>query len=107
MNRRRSVLSIALVLSLLAATVNTNGYIQGTKLAGSRYALSLIRIVGGSACYLGQIVGSSMFYLGVGAGIYISAIALIANFFFLVSGSWLLIVGTLHDSTDPPSKASD
>jgi hypothetical protein len=83
-----------LVVSLLAAGINTNGYVQGFKAGGSRYALSLVRIVGGSACYLGQIIGSIMFYLGSRAGIYVAAISLIVNFYFLISGSWLLILGT-------------
>jgi len=84
-----------LIVSLLAAAINTNGYIKGYSLAGSRYALSLARVGGGSACYLGQVVGSTMLYFGSGAGIYICATALIVNFYFLVSGSWLLIVGTI------------
>lgn len=87
-----------LLVSLLAAGINTNGYIQGFRLVGSRYAsryaLSGVRIVGGSACYLGQIIGSLMLCLGSRTGIYVGAIALIINFYFLVSGSWLLIVGT-------------
>ena len=84
-----------LLVASLAAAVNTNGYIQGFRSAGSsRYALSLVRIVGGSACYLGQIIGSLMFYFGNKSGIYVAAISLIVNFYFLVSGSWLLIVGT-------------
>ena len=87
-----------LLVSLLAAGVNTNGYVQGFRLAGSRYALSPLRIVGGSACYLGQIIGSLMFFLGSRTGIYVAAIALIINFYFLVSGSWLLIVGTSPSS---------
>ncbi|HUB94192.1 MAG TPA: hypothetical protein VMB52_06850 [Verrucomicrobiae bacterium] len=87
-----------LTVSLFAAAINTNGYVQAFRLRGSLYALSLFRIVGGSLCYLGQIIGSLLLYLGSKAGIYISAIALIVNFYFLVSGSWLLIVGTLHGS---------
>ena len=87
-----------LLVSSLAAGVNTNGYVQGFRLVGSRYALSLVRIVGGSACYLGQIIGSLMVTLGSRSGIYVAAIALIANFYFLVSGSWLLIVGTSLNS---------
>jgi len=83
-----------LLVSLLAAGVNTNGYVQGFRLAGSRYALSLVRIIGGSLCYLGQIIGSVMLFLGYRTGIYVAAVALIVNFYFLVSGSWLLIVGT-------------
>ena len=87
-----------LIVSSLAAAINTNGYVQGYRLAASRYALSLVRIVGGSACYLGQIVGSLMLCLGSRAGTYVAAIAMIANFYFLVSGSWLLIVGTSPNS---------
>jgi len=87
-----------LIVSLLATAINTNGYIQGFRLVGSRYALSPVRIVGGSACYLGQIVGSVMLFFGSGTGIYVAAVAVIVNFCFLISGSWLLIVGTLQNS---------
>jgi modulator of FtsH protease len=92
-----------LIVSLLAAAINTNGYIQGLSLAGSGYALSLFRIVGGSACYLGQLIGSALLLFGYGAGIYVGAIALTINFYFMVSGSWLLIVGTLDNSNGSPS----
>jgi hypothetical protein len=82
-----------LVVSVLAAAINTNGYIQGFR-HGSGFALNRFRIVGGSVCYLGQVIGAVLLCLDAGVGIYISAVALIVNFFFLVSGSWLLIVGT-------------
>jgi hypothetical protein len=91
-----------LIVSALAATVNTNGYVQAFRLRGSLFALGAGRIVGGSACYLGQIVGALMLYFGERAGIYISAIALIANFYFFVSGAWLLIVGTLRGPDETP-----
>jgi hypothetical protein len=87
-----------LIVSLLAAAINTNGYIQAFRQHSSLYALSLFRMVGGSACYLGQIIGSLMLLFGSRMGIYVSAIALIVNFYFLVSGSWLLILGTLHSA---------
>jgi len=87
-----------LVVSVLAAAVNTNGYVQGFRSSGSRYALSPVRIVGGSVCYLAQIIGSIILYFGSAAGIYIAAIAVIINFLFLISGSWLLVVGTLQSS---------
>lgn len=83
-----------LAVAVLAFAINTNGYIHGLSLAGSRYALTLFRVAGGTACYLGQIIGSAAFFLGAGWGIYVSAAALVLNFYFLVSGSWLLIVGT-------------
>jgi hypothetical protein len=92
-----------LVVSVLATAINTNGYVQAFRLRSSRYALSTFRIVGGSACYLGQIVGALVLHAGEKAGIYISAIALIANFCFFVSGAWLLIVGTLRDPDETPA----
>jgi hypothetical protein len=88
-----------LIVALLAAAINTNGYVQAFRLDGSsRYALSYVRMVGGSACYLGQIIGALLLYFGSGTGVYISATALIVNFCYLISGSWLLIIGTLHSS---------
>jgi len=86
------------IVSMFAAVINTNGYIQAFRQHSSLYALSPFRVFGGSACYLGQIIGSLMLHLGSRTGIYISAVALIVNFYFLVSGSWLLILGTLHSS---------
>jgi hypothetical protein len=85
-----------LIASVLAAAVNTNGYVQAYRLRSSLYALSLLRIIGGSACYLGQIVGSLLLIFGIAAGIYVGAIALVVTFVYLISGAWLLILGTLH-----------
>jgi hypothetical protein len=90
-----------LAVSVLAAVINTNGYVQAFRLRGSLYALSVFRIVGGSVCYLGQIIGSVMLLFDIPAGIYVGAIALVVNFYFLVSGSWLLILGTLQSSNTP------
>ena len=88
-----------LIVSLLAAAINTNGYIQAFRLDGSsRYALSLVRMIGGSACYSGQVIGSVLLFSGSGTGVYVGAIALIITFCYLISGSWLLIVGTVHSS---------
>jgi hypothetical protein len=86
------------IVALIAAAINTNGYVQAFRQQGSLYGLSRFRMIGGSACYLGQVVGSLLLYAGVAAGIYIAAVGLIVNFYFLVSGAWLLILGTLLDS---------
>jgi hypothetical protein len=92
-----------LTVALVAAAINTNGYVQAFRQQGSLYALSPFRMVGGSACYLGQIVGSVILFLGYRAGIYVAAVALLVNFYFLVSGSWLLILGTLVPSEQAPA----
>lgn len=52
--------------------------------------------------YLAQIVGSAMLFAGSPWGIYLGAVGLIVNFSFLVSGSWLLIVGTVDRSNSTP-----
>jgi hypothetical protein len=90
-----------LVVAVLAAAINTYGYIQAFRLRSSLYALSLVRIIGGSLCYLGQIVGAAMLLGGVSAGIEVSALALVATFVYLVSGSWLLIMGTIQSTEKP------
>jgi hypothetical protein len=85
-----------LVVAALAAAINTYGYVQAFRLRSSLYALTLIRIIGGSLCYLGQLVGAAMLIDGIGAGVYVGAISLIATFVYLISGSWLLILGTIQ-----------
>jgi hypothetical protein len=87
-----------LIVTVLSTAINTNGYIQAFRLHSSLYALSPFRIIGGSVCYLGQIVGSVLILLGSSIGISVTAIAVIVNFYFLVSGAWLLIVGRFHGS---------
>lgn len=94
-----------LIVAVLAAAINTNGYAQAFRLKSSLYALSTARIAGGSACYLGQIVGAILLLASVRAGLYIGAVSLILNFGFLISGSWLLVVGTLHEGEQAPPAA--
>jgi len=91
-----------LVVAGLALAINTYGYVQAFRLRSSLYALTLIRIVGGSLCYLGQLVGAAMLLDGIAAGIYVSAISTIATFVYLISGSWLLILGTIQTADAKP-----
>ena len=69
-------------------------------LRSSLYVLSLLRIVGGTLCYLGQIVGAVLLIAGEPEGITVGAIAVIATFVYLISGSWLLIMGTIQSTRD-------
>lgn len=92
-----------LIVAAIAMAINTNGYAQAFRLRSSLYALSPIRIIGGTVCYLAQVVGSLVLLAGARAGTYIAAIGLIVNFYFFVSGAWLLIVGTLQSQTHSDS----
>jgi hypothetical protein len=77
--------------------------VQAFRQQGSLYALSPFRMVGGSACYLGQIVGAVILFAGYRVGTYVAAVALVVNFYFLVSGAWLLIMGTVLRSEQAPT----
>jgi hypothetical protein len=92
-----------LVVAALAAAINTYGFVQAFRLRSSLYALTLIRIIGGSLCYLGQIVGTAMLIGGIPSGIHVGAISVIATFVYLISGSWLLILGTIQTTDDQPA----
>lgn len=92
-----------LVVAVLAGAINTYGYVQAFRLRSSLYALTLIRIIGGSLCYVAQMVGAIMLLLGMEAGIYVGAVAMIATFVYLISGSWLLILGTIQ-TAEPAAK---
>ena len=91
-----------LIVAVLAGAINTYGYVQAFRLRSSLYALSKVRMIGGTLGYLGQVVGAILLVAGIDAGIYVSAIALIANFIYLISGSWLLILGTIHTTERTP-----
>jgi hypothetical protein len=62
--------------------------------------LSRPRTLGNIACYLVEITGGVLLMLGFGIGIYLAAMAMVANFFFMIGGSWLLLVGVSEDETD-------
>lgn len=87
-----------LVVAAIALAINTNGYVQAFRMRSSLYALTTVRMVAGTVCYLGQIVGVILLLVHVDAGIYVAAVSLVVTFIYLVSGSWLLFLGTLQST---------
>jgi hypothetical protein len=43
------------------------------------------------------MIGAALLIAGDIAGLYLAAVAIVANFFFMISGSWLLLVGVSTD----------
>jgi len=82
-----------LVLWLIATFIFVRGYVVAIRSGMSSIGLTAPRLGGGTACYLGEIVGSVMLILGYGSGLIVAAVAMIVLFGFLISGAWLLIVG--------------
>jgi len=46
------------------------------------------------------MIGAAVLIAGHLAGLYLAAVAMVANFFFMISGSWLLLIGVYADEAD-------
>ncbi len=57
----------------------------------------MYRTAGSIACYVSEMAGAVALFAGSAAGLYVVAVAMVANFFFMISGSWLLLVGVTED----------
>lgn len=58
---------------------------------------TVLRTLGGTACYSAEMIGAAVLIAGHLAGLYLAAVAMVANFFFMISGSWLLLIGVSTD----------
>ena len=99
----RAVGAELLVLSVVAGAVFINGYVQAAKSGRDASRPSLLRTLGGSTCYLAEIVGAVILIAGSISGLYLSAAAIVVNFTFMISGAWLLLVGASQDDADQQS----
>lgn len=82
-----------LAVSVPAMVIYVRGYFLAVKTGGSATGLSIGRTIGGSTCYLAQVVGSFMLLFGSITGLYIAAVAMVISFISLISGAWLLLMG--------------
>ncbi len=85
-----------LVVSLVAATINTNGYVQGFRLGAAALRLTVFALLAEAPATSGQMVGAVMLCLDIGAGIYISAVALIS-----ISSFWSQAPGCSSSEPQP------
>jgi hypothetical protein len=85
-----------LVVSGISAVVFVKGYANALK-AGN--GLRLTRIVGGSLVHLAEMIGATLFLFGHLAGLYIAAVAIVANTCYMITAAWLLIVGVSDQKT--------
>ncbi len=60
---------------------------------------SVLRTAGSIACYTLEMAGAAALFLGSAGGLYVVGVAMVANFFFMISGSWLLLVGVTQDES--------
>jgi hypothetical protein len=63
----------------------------------SSIGLSTLRLGGGTLCYLAEVIAAIFLIFGHSVGLHIAAIATIVLFAFLISGAWLIVIGTYQD----------
>jgi hypothetical protein len=87
-----------LIVSFFASLVYVSGYIRAYK---SSSGASLLRTTTGTLLYLTQMIGAIILISGSIAGLYVTAIALVANTCYMITGAWLLVVGVYDNKKHP------
>lgn len=88
----RSIGAELFLVSGLSLAVFVRGYAKALT-TGS--GLRLSRIVGGSLVHLVEMFGAVLFFSGHLAGLYIAAIAIVANTCYMITAAWLLVIGAV------------
>ena len=45
------------------------------------------------SCYGVEMLGATVLFMGSAAGLYFIGVAMVAIFFFTISGAWILLIG--------------
>ena len=86
-NRRRAVCRF---LRYFRRASVVKGYVSAIRMSdGLRFS----RKVGGSLIQLSEMIGAALFFLGFLAGLYIAAIAIVSNTCYMITATWLLVIG--------------
>jgi hypothetical protein len=89
-----------LVLWLIATVIFIRGYVIAIRSGMSSIGLNASRLAGGTLCYIAEVIGAILIFLGYYVGFFITAIATIVLFGFLISGAWLLMIGVYEDRAE-------
>lgn len=95
-----------LVVSGIAGVVFLGGYVRAVTSRQTISPPSLYRTIGGTSCYLAEVIGAAMLVAGWISGLYVVAAAIVVNFYFTISGAWLLLVGVSRDDGEQVPGAS-
>jgi hypothetical protein len=92
---RQAIGAELLVVSSLSLAVFSRGYIKAIGLSNG---LRLTRIVGGTILHLTEMLGAALFLLGHHYGLYIAAIAIVANTCYMITAAWLLVIAAFDEA---------
>ena len=93
--------AVALDLFVVCLFVNIMGLFSYAPVwkAPALHRPSLLRMIGGIACYSIEMLGAALLFFGFCWGLTVAAVAMMANFAILISSSWLLLLGIRQDET--------
>jgi hypothetical protein len=92
----RSIGAELLVVAGISAAIFVKGYTKAIRMSNG---LRLSRIVGGSLVHLAEMIGAVLFLLGHLPGLYIAAVAMLANTCYMITAAWLLVIGVVDQKT--------
>jgi hypothetical protein len=68
-------------------------FLRTRRFRGDDAALSVYRSLDSTICYLAEMAGAALLIGGDGFGLYLIAVGIMVNFYFMISGAWLLFAG--------------
>ena len=83
-----------LAVSGISAAVFVKGYLKAISLSSG---LRFSRIIGGSLVHAAEMTGAALFLFGYLPGLYIAAVAIVANTCYMITAAWLLVIGVLDE----------
>ena len=95
----RAVGAELLIVTAFAVVVGLRSFTQILRSGTDLPRNSLYRTIGSQLLWFTEIAGAAILIAGSISGLYVAAIALVANFYFMISGSWLLLVGISGDES--------
>jgi hypothetical protein len=81
-----------LVVCGISWAVFAKGYAKAIRMSNG---LKASRIVGGSLVHLAEMTGAALLICGYLPGLYIAAIAIVANTCYMITAAWLLVIGVV------------
>jgi hypothetical protein len=82
------------VVAAFSLAIFVRGYAKALRTGNG---LRLSRIVGGSLVHLAEMFGTLLFYFGHVPGLYVAAIAIVANTCYMITAAWLLVTGAFEE----------
>lgn len=84
-------------------------FLHTRRFRGDDAALGVCRSLASTICYLVEMTGAALLIGGDSFGLYLIAVGIMVNFYFMISGAWLLFVGAEGPdqplTPPPPTKA--